>query len=828
MAIDKVLRGIPFLRQELTKLFMKKAAEKSGIMTVPFKNKKLQLDIENRLQKYITDAEKQGVDLDMVSNENLKYTVNLNENVDPISRAISADSPQGKAITEKLFGKKSEVVSFKDKIEAMKKSGDIVDPNNLKKNENVRTRELFKDSNLNKPTIEGQMEKITGASNKIKEIQKEIDNMYKPKSDVNQRLKGPIKEKQDMGPFGKVDVETDYSSSINRPEFFDPKAKNMFGKTVKTGVEFIQKEKERILNLINNKKKNMVPPTHSNYKLLKKSLQDQEDALEAIKITEDLGGNENMFDFLRTENISDYSSKPLKRSNYTKTDAEIKAEIEAGNKKGIESLKNKKDDPEGFYTGGIVDVEPSLDDIGHGSDALMARTRLVSPGNQATTSTGLNYLLAEDNDNMRVPFADGKSFSESELLEFNKAIKEKIKKGGRSNMPVIDPEEYKKYLESFKTTEAAEGGRIGFSAGGGGRRAFLKLMATLGGGVAAAKSGILGLGGKEVGKQTAKEVVKSAGSGTPPPYFFKLVEKIKTLGDETIATQDKAIAKKYKDYVMEEDFAGNITIIKKGDENLMMRDGDVYMSYKVDEVPVKGKKGSTKVEEYEEFTARPDGDGKMKDVEPGVPDEVVQEGTMFEDNMTEFGKADGGRIGLFLGGSLVKNQLTQGKSLLKNMLKFMAKDGSHKKSPAEILKMMNPKQYEKLLNNPKYQGQVSSEAPEGLDKIIQDMIGKTKTDRSDMVGDIISTSRKIKKTDDDIIDYKNKIIKDLMDRGSDRETAEQFAETLALQVSKAAGKKSTPKITEQGLLELENIQKNLVTKDRKLQATGGLTTMLGE
>ena len=26
---------------------------------------------------------------------------------------------------------------------------------------------------------------------------------------------------------------------------------------------------------------------------------------------------------------------------------------------------------------------------------------------QATTSTGLNYLLAEDNDNIRVPFAGG-------------------------------------------------------------------------------------------------------------------------------------------------------------------------------------------------------------------------------------------------------------------------------------------------------------------------------------------------------------------------------------------------------------------------------------
>ena len=41
-------------------------------------------------------------------------------------------------------------------------------------------------------------------------------------------------------------------------------------------------------------------------------------------------------------------------------------------------------------------------------------------------------------------------------------------------------------------------------------------------------------------------------------------------------------------------------------------------------------------------------------------------------------------------------------------------------------------------------------------------------------------------------------------------------------------KRVTPKITEQGLLELENIQKNLLTKDRKLQAQGGLTTMLGE
>ena len=76
---------------------------------------------------------------------------------------------------------------------------------------------------------------------------------------------------------------------------------------------------------------------------------------------------------------------------------------------GIDTIKPKKnpDDPEKFYTGGMVDVEPNLSDIGHGSDSLMARTRLISPNNQATTSTGLNYLLAEDNDNIRVPFNKG-------------------------------------------------------------------------------------------------------------------------------------------------------------------------------------------------------------------------------------------------------------------------------------------------------------------------------------------------------------------------------------------------------------------------------------
>ena len=38
---------------------------------------------------------------------------------------------------------------------------------------------------------------------------------------------------------------------------------------------------------------------------------------------------------------------------------------------------------------------------------------------------------------------------------------------------------------------------------------------------------------------------------------------------------------------MEEDFAGNITIMKKGDDAAGNKIEDVYMSLKVDEVPLK-------------------------------------------------------------------------------------------------------------------------------------------------------------------------------------------------------------------------------------------------
>ena len=206
---------------------------------------------------------------------------------------------------------------------------------------------------------------------------------------------------------------------------------------------------------------------------------------------------------------------------------------------------------------------------------------------------------------------------------------------GATEASPMTQEEFNAYV---KEKGYADGGRAGFAGGGMGRRGFLKLLAGAGAGITALKSGFIGMGKKAA---PIKKVAETAtGSGTPPPYFFKLVEKIKMLGDDApgLATLDRQKVTKYKDYQLTEDVTtGQIEILKK--ERGGFRE-DVYMKHSVEDVPT--KKGPKRSEEYEEYTARPDQDGKMRDVEPGVPDEVVEE-AMEEALKPGFNK--GGRAG---------------------------------------------------------------------------------------------------------------------------------------------------------------------------------------
>jgi hypothetical protein len=100
-----------------------------------------------------------------------------------------------------------------------------------------------------------------------------------------------------------------------------------------------------------------------------------------------------------------------------------------GNEISLEDFKKNVYDPNkqtlayggraGLYQGGQAQIEPDLSGIGHGSDALMARNMLIAPGSQATTSTGLNYLLGEDNDTTRVPYKEKGSVTLADLIKVN-------------------------------------------------------------------------------------------------------------------------------------------------------------------------------------------------------------------------------------------------------------------------------------------------------------------------------------------------------------------------------------------------------------------------
>ena len=72
----------------------------------------------------------------------------------------------------------------------------------------------------------------------------------------------------------------------------------------------------------------------------------------------------------------------------------------------------------------------------------------------------------------------------------------------------------------------SDGGRVGLKGGSMSKRAFLKMLAALGITGAAAKSGIVSLGGKQTGKQVVKEIVKTPNVAGKPEWFDTLVNKV--------------------------------------------------------------------------------------------------------------------------------------------------------------------------------------------------------------------------------------------------------------------------------------------------------------
>ena len=293
--------------------------------------------------------------------------------------------------------------------------------------------------------------------------------------------------------------------------------------------------------------------------------------------------------FKKDFNVTDEEVEKISLLNPEDQQKKVREYIDKDFKERIElsdyDITDLKPNAEGgraeHYTGGMVDVEPNLSDIGHGSDALMARTRLLSPGAQGTTSTGLNYLLAEDNDNIRIPFSKGKLADK-------------------------------------------------------GRRKFMQLAGTGIGGLAALKAGLINLA-KDAGPKI--EMVKETVSKTPD-YFFDLVSKIKMFGKQGTPMSERMNVTNYKNFELMEDVStGYMRITKQAGDP----DGSGYkeevMEYSKGGNPM--EEGGQTIERYEEATLFPDMDGKMKDIEDGIEPDSIKE-IMEEVSETITKKASGG------------------------------------------------------------------------------------------------------------------------------------------------------------------------------------------
>ena len=171
--------------------------------------------------------------------------------------------------------------------------------------------------------------------------------------------------------------------------------------------------------------------------------------------------------------------------------------------------------------------------------------------------------------------------------------------------------------------DLATGGRAGFKVGSPSKRAFLKAAGGIAALLTAIKSGLIGTGGKETTKQVVKESMKDV-ANAPPKYFFDLVNKIKVLGNETKSISPRTKKTTYKNYELEEDLTtGDLTVVKqKGDPDFAYEEEVMVLRKGQADETTKGK---TPPDEYEELTVRPDGEGKMKDVEDGIEPDGIKE-----------------------------------------------------------------------------------------------------------------------------------------------------------------------------------------------------------
>ena len=289
---------------------------------------------------------------------------------------------------------------------------------------------------------------------------------------------------------------------------------------------------------------------------------------------------------------------------------------------GLEKIKIQQEAVQRFKEmNKVVDMEGKVIDTSKG----------IMGGKQIQDSPEFGKKIKETYDKAKGP---GKGQEMVDALKSPGAQRTKSMMEDNLGMKLYGDETFEEILEIQKTGKhprgepKADGGRIGYKIGSidKARRAFLKTVGAVGAGIGALKTGILGL--TKGAAPVATEAVKSAGSTTaPPPYFFKLMEKIKLMGKKRTTPSYKERVDEYtyrgqdgSEYELVEDLdTGDMKITKDkiggrtyGDESVEViedRTEMVFRKGQMDET-TKGKKPS---DEYEEYKVEFDQDGTAAD-----------------------------------------------------------------------------------------------------------------------------------------------------------------------------------------------------------------------
>ena len=116
----------------------------------------------------------------------------------------------------------------------------------------------------------------------------------------------------------------------------------------------------------------------------------------------------------------------------------------------------------------------------------------------------------------------------------------------RDGRKIESEEDFREYIDELnEDSNFAQGGRIGYKTGSidKTRRALLKLMGAAGTGIAAIKTGILGIG-KGGARQVAKEIIKTPAVKGKPVWFDAVVNKVIREGEDVtkgFATKEREI-----------------------------------------------------------------------------------------------------------------------------------------------------------------------------------------------------------------------------------------------------------------------------------------------